>query len=213
MSALGWGVGAMVGTILGGERRNSAQAALADKQIAFQERMSNTAVQRRMEDLRKAGINPILAGKYDATTPGGAMASLENTIGEGMNAGANVTTAASQEALRDVQTRIQENIAGIAADFKNAWDNSGKTFAEWVANADWAQVGDIIGKNISKTASEVNSFLQSTYETVQDAIRDLLPAGWIKGESFQDDTTGLSPGHKDFLHENGMLQNTGPIRR
>lgn len=100
-------LGALIGGALelgGGMLQNIQQKKEATKNRVFQKYMSDTSYQRVMEDMRKAGLNPILAYKgAGASTPGGAMAPIQN-IGKGAGA-----TAMAIARFKEEQRNLKAN--------------------------------------------------------------------------------------------------------
>lgn len=104
-----------IGDSMAANQQNKANIAAADRAMRFSERMSSTAYQRGMADMKAAGLNPMLAfSQGGASAPSGVTPTINSTTKSGLGhaaitAGLGIQSAATAKQQADTQQASAES--------------------------------------------------------------------------------------------------------
>lgn len=165
-----------VGDAYAQEQANKMNVKLAQDQMAFQERMSNSAYQRGMEDMKKAGLNPMLAfSQGGASSPSGASTTVAPTTRTKLAEFA-MSSALGIKGLQQQQQGIDNQIEGTTSQI-----NLNKTAsAKQIAETEKAQVETALAKKdlpAAKLKGDLSEQASGVIRKIIDSVNNSAKSG------------------------------------
>lgn len=198
------GVGSFIpgiGDAEAAEDANLANKASANTQMKFQERMSNSAYQRTMDDMEKAGLNPMLAySQGGASTPSGAASTAQPASKTGlaqfaMQAATGLNTAKNQATLtgNTLQDSEQSRKLQGTQSAKNAADTEQTLLKNQILKKDipFAKLkGDLAG-GATKIMREIGEKFGNSARDIQKTMSKPTPDDQKRMDYMMDATKNI----------------------